>query len=481
VEQKENQEKAHDTVGKKPSGKCYFMRLRMLTALLLLSGAAVSAAVYPLKLDALHPRRLVDQRNAPFLLVGDAPHSLLVNLAPADAAFYLADRRAHGFNSLWVELLCVPYTGGRSDGSLLNGVRPFTRSLPNGEFDLSSPNESFFAYVDTLIRMAATNDIQIMLDPLDTGGLMPTALDNGPDKCRAFGRYLGNRYRTFPNLIWLNGNDFGSWGEPNKEAVITAIALGIRDEDTNHLQTVEFGCMASHTWDDPNWRVIAGLNLAYTYYPTYAEVLSAWRQSTNNPVFMGEAHYEFESMAGDASEEGTPPILRRQEYWAMLSGAVGQVYGNGFTWPFKPGWREHLDSPGVAQLQHGTALFSALPWFDLVPDVQHTFLTSGFGTYSEVGKVSASDYVTAALSEDGTLGMAYLPVLGTVTINMARLRGPMTARWFDPADGTYHPTPGPPLANTGSHDFTPPGKNSGGDGDWVLVLTVPATAAGRVK
>ncbi len=84
--------------------------------------SAASGAVYPVKISSLNPRILVDQKNAPFLLVGDSPHSLIVNLSAADAAFYLADRATNGFNSLWVELLCVPYTGGRPDGSLLNGI-----------------------------------------------------------------------------------------------------------------------------------------------------------------------------------------------------------------------------------------------------------------------------------------------------------------------------------------------------------------------
>ena len=28
----------------------------------------------------------------------------------------------------------------------------------------------------------------------------------------------------------------------------------------------------------------------------------------------------------------TDETLRRQEYWTMLSGATGQLYGNGYTW-----------------------------------------------------------------------------------------------------------------------------------------------------
>ena len=91
----------------------------------------------------------------------------------------------------------------------------------------------------------------------------------------------------------------------------------------------------SSSLDDPNWVPIVGLNFAYTYYPTYAEVLHAYQQTTNTPVFMGEEHYEFESLGGGGQELGTPLVLRHQEYWTLLSGAAGQLYGKWQTLTFR--------------------------------------------------------------------------------------------------------------------------------------------------
>jgi hypothetical protein len=50
--------------------------------------------------------------------------------------------------------------------------------------------------------------------------------------------------------------------------------------------------------------------------------------------------------------------------------------------------------------------------------------------------------------------------------------GPVTARWYDPASGSYTTIAGSPFANQGSQDFTTPGDNADGPGnpDWVLVL-----------
>ena len=186
------------------------------------------------------------------------------------------------------------------------------------------------------------------LTHLDTGGLLPTALANGSARCRAYGQYLGNRYKDFPNLIWLNGNDFQKWNVATNDAVMTSVALGIKDKDPNHLQTVELNYQASCSLDDPNWAPIVGLNFAYTYYATYAEVLHGYNQSPTMPVFMGEANYEYET--NNDEDGGSPHVLRMQEYWTMLSGAAGQLYGNKYIWRFLPGWQSHLDSPGVVQL-----------------------------------------------------------------------------------------------------------------------------------
>src|SRR5262249_13796346 len=50
----------------------------------------------------------------------------------------------------------------------------------------------------------------------------------------------------------------------------------------------------------------------------------------------------------------------------------------------------------------------------------------------------------------------------------------VTARWFDPANGTYQAVAGGPFTNAGSRSFTTPGAHGGG-ADWVLVLETGAT------
>ena len=425
---------------------------------------------YPLKISATNPRILVDQNDVPFMIAGDSPHGLFSNISTADAAAFLADRAARGMNSLWVNVICIRPIEGRTDASLLDGTLPFTRHIPGTDYcDLTAPNEAYFAHVDEVVRMAESNNMVLMIDPLETAGWLPTAVANGSDRCRAYGRYLGNRYKDFPNIIWLSGNDFQKWSVPTNDAVITSVALGLQEEDPAALQTIELNYQASCSLDDPNWAPIVGLNWAYTYYATYAEVLHGYNQSSNIPVFMGEANYEYDR-EGD-EDGGTPFVLRLQEYWTMLSGAAGQLYGNKYTWRFLPGWQNYLDSPGVIQFGYMENLFKARKWYDLVPDQKHTFVTAGYGRFISTGppatptqaRFADNNYVTAALTPDGTLGMAYLPQGGTITVAMSQLQKDITARWFDPTDNTFKAIAGSPFANRGSHRFISPGKNSAGD------------------
>jgi hypothetical protein len=435
---------------------------------------AGATPVYPLKVSSSNPHILADQNNVPFMVVGDSSWSLVANLNVSDAATYIADRAAHGFNTLIVSALVNTYINGQANAQLLNGTLPFTGTISGGYYDLTKPNPTYFAYVDEVVSLCASNGINVMFDPIETGGWLTTMLANGSNSCLSYGEYLGNRYKNFPNIIWMNGNDFQTWTTPTNDAVVTAVAIGIKNEDPNHLQTVELNFLASSSLDDTNWTSIVGLNFAYTYYPTYAEVLHAYNQSSNTPAFLGEANFEYETNGN--TDGGSTSNLRLQEYWTMTSGATGQLYGNHYTWSFYSGWQTHLDSPGVTQLGYMAGLFNSVKWYNLVPDQSHAFVTAGYGTYASTGSIDGNNYVTAALTPDGTLGMAYLPQGGTITVAMSKLQSNITARWFDPSTNSFTAIAGSPFSNTGTQSFKSPGKNNAGDPDWLLVLQTAALA-----
>jgi hypothetical protein len=420
----------------------------------------VRRPTFPLKVGPTG-RYLVGRNGRPFLIVGDSPQALVVDLSETQADRFFANRQAAGFNSVWINVLCDTYTGGRPDGATDDGIAPFTR--PG---DLSAPNPAYFARVGGMIRLAAKHGLAVFLDPIETGGWLKVLRRNGIAKDYAYGRYLGREYRRDANIVWLNGNDFQTWRRPADDALVLAVARGIRSVDPRQLQTTELNYLTSTSLDDPRWKGIVGLDAAYTYAPTYAEVLKAYGDDPRVPVFMVEANYE-----GEHWYTG-PQTLRRQEYWTMLSGATGQFYGNRYTWQFLPGWPRYLDTIGSRQMTFVTNLFSPRRWFDLVPDREHRLVVSGYGTYSDRGEVNASDYVTAARTPDGRLAIAYLPTGRPIEVDLARMTGPrVRARWYDPTSGRYTTIPGSPFVRRDRHRFTVPGKNHDGDEDWVLVLT----------
>jgi hypothetical protein len=448
---------------------------------------------YPLKLSPNH-RYLVDQNNRPFLIVGDTPQGLMGRLTEQGAEKYFADREAHGFNTMgWIDVACAGNDyPDNTTGSTVDGIVPFTGFVPGGSdythYDLSKPNEAYFARLDHIIEIAAAHDIFVFIDPMETIGWLKTLRNNGMDASYAYGQFLGRRYKKYANVGWISGNDFNNWRVPADDALVQAVAKGIQSVAPTQLQTVELNVFTSSSLDDQSWAPIISLNGVYTYSATYIQMLHSYNQTPIMPAYLVEAHYDLEQV-GQPTDYGTPEVLRREEYWTMLSGGVGQFYGNRYTWNLTHGWDSYIDTLGVTQLDIWKDFFSSLPWQDLVPDQHHEALTEGYGAFGDDAvhldpksltakiepRVSQSDYSTAARTPDGSYVVVYMPTARTIAIDMARMRGPAAAEWFDPTTGTYQVISGTPFPNIGMRKFTPPGNNAAGDSDWVLLLNAAGT------
>jgi hypothetical protein len=449
--------------------------------------------VYPLKLSVSR-RYLVDRNNHPFLIVGDSPQGLMGRLTEQDAERYFSDRAAHGFNTAgWIDVSSAgrDYPDNRT-GNTVDGILPFTGYLAGGtdysHYDLSKPNEVYFRRLDHMIEIAAAHDFFVFIDPVETAGWLQTLRNNGPQVAYAYGQYLGRRYKKYSNVGWISGNDFNRWRVPADDALAQAVAKGIKSVAPEQIQTVELNYNTSSSLDDPGWASMISLNSTYTYSATYIQMLRSYNQKPIMPAFLVEGHYDLEQV-GEPADYGTPEVLRRQEYWTMLSGGVGQFYGNRYTWTLTPGWDSYIDTAGVTQLGIWKNFFTSLPWQDLVPDEHHETLTAGYGTFGNdeehldaksfsttmEPRVSVSDYATAASVPDGSYIVIYMPTARTVTVDMTRLRGPATAQWFDPTSGVYQVISGSPFPNTERRRFTPPGSNTAGDSDWILLLSAAET------
>src|SRR5580765_1261063 len=210
-----------------------------------LATMGLGAPAYPLKKSA-NNRYLVDQNNQPVLLVGDAPHSLFANLSIAEATTYLQNRGANGFNALWCEILINTYVGGRANGSTYDGIVPFTSAN-----DISTPNASYFARVDQLIAIAASNGLTVFLHPFETAGWQSFLEAQTASKMFSYGVFLGNRYKNTANIVWITGNDFTYWNSNSTDNnLIKEIMRGIASVAPNHLQSLQLSFPYSGSLDN---------------------------------------------------------------------------------------------------------------------------------------------------------------------------------------------------------------------------------------
>jgi hypothetical protein len=173
------------------------------------------------------------------------------------------------------------------------------------------------------------------------------------------------------------------------------------------------------------------------------------------PFFLIESDYE--------SNSGDGHSIRQQGYQTVLSGGSGQLMGNDPIWYFPSGWQTYINSEGARAQGKLSALFASRSWWLLQPDINNTLLTGTVG--------SASGRAVAARASDGSFALIYTPSIRDLNVALGQLAGPhVSARWYDPASGTYSTVSGSPFSATGSRAFNPGGTNSASDSDWVLVL-----------
>jgi hypothetical protein len=414
--------------------------------------------VYPVKLGPTG-RYLVDQNDVPFLLVGDAAWSIIAQLSLAEANTYLANRRQHGFNTILVSL--IEHAFADNPPANYAGVLPFTGR------PFATPNEAYFAHADAILQAAEQAGIVVLLAPAYLGvdcqseGWCAEVQQATNAEMRAWGEFVGNRYKDYDNIIWVVGGDTDPTPVAGK---LTQMVAGIQAFDTRHLFTPHNDPerMGIDRWPGPPaWLTV---NNTYTYSATpYVLARTAYRVAPAMPFFFMEDYYE-------NSGGVTQPQLRAQSYWTLLSGAFGHVFGNCPIWHFDApnvrycttlGWQNQLNNQGSLNMRYFQRLFLARHWSTLVPDDSHVAITAGFGTFGQ------TNYVTAAYATDGSSIIAYLPSSRAVTVSGSRLAGAtMTVYWYNP--GTGASTSVGTFATTGTQTFTPPAA-----GDWVLVVDSP--------
>jgi hypothetical protein len=424
------------------------------------SRAAVMPAAYPVKVSA-NKRYMVDQNNNPHFMAADTAWNLFSRVTAAEAAQYLDARKNQGFNTIMASIIDI--SAGGVNGANRAGARPFNNN------NMGQPNAAYFDHVNTVLNLAKDRGMQVTVT---TAWLSLAAKDGtfNTANMTTYGKYLGNRFQANDNVIWVMGGDWGGANEGicPRQPEVRALANAIKSVDTRHLMTYHPGlsyagstCYNGDSWLDLNgnywdfnWNNFSSAyRLMYRDYPN----------TPTRPTFMYETGYENDTY----STRMTARTSRMQSYWMVLAGSPGFTSGATNAWNMVNGtrtWQSTITQPGGTYQGNVARFFTAFDWTKLVPDPNRTIVTAGFGTYGQ------EDYVTGARASDGSWVAAYTPTARTLTIDMSKLNGPATARWYDPTNNTYIAA-GSNLANSGSRQFASPARNAAGDSDFALIIS----------
>ena len=401
--------------------------------------------------------RLVDQRGEDFQVRGDAAWSLLVQLSVSEAQHYLDERRAQGFNTVIVELIEHKFADDPPRNA--HGDRPF---LVPGDF--TRPNPAYFDHAEEILRAAQERGFVVLLTPAYLGydggteGWYQEMVAAGPDAMRRYGEFIGERYRSLDNIVWLMGGDYTP--PDNGLDLVDALRAGIAARDDRHLFSAHWGPETTASEVTVDW---LDIDSTYTYEPVYLKSLQDYERRHDLPRIFIEGMYE------DGLQEPGQRDLRAQAYHAMLTGAQGHVYGQWDVWQFDNSWRDGVRRPGAYAMLVLSRLFGPLAGRQLIPD-GGALLRGGQGEWG------SREYAVAATA-GRDLAIVYVPSKRTITLDLSLFDGPVRARWFDPIDGSWTAAENLPLRPHARTDLPTPGDNAAGDGDWALVLDTDGAAA----
>lgn len=466
---------------------------RLLSASAFLLGAAVAPAVpahFPVR-PSDNARFLVDAAGRPFPILGRSSW-YLAHLSPADLDVYLADSVQRGYTALEFSFIGrdprgrhVPFNHRkqapfrkRLDGQRWDGTLTYTDAAKEAP-DFTTPNEEYWQDLDAVLARCERAGMLAFVFPAYVGyggntaqGWMKELEVNGPERLRAYGEWVARRYRRQANLVWMLGGDHGKF-QPAQAAAEQGLIDGLLAGGAGgplKLRSAEWESETIST-DDPDFGRYITLNGAYSFDGYTADhARRAYAFTPVRPAYLLEEPYDEEHVDGTNVNPHASQPVRRFQWWGWLGAIGGYIAGNGYLWPFADdAWKQHLDTPGQRDMGHLNAFVRSIAWETLVPSGlggQRVLITKN------TSQERAPDYVAAAAALDGSLLVAYSPPdrWGPFEVDLAALRGPIHARWFDPTAGTYQEI-APALPNTGPHAFTPPGKNAAGAADWVLVLT----------
>lgn len=452
------------------------MRLLLLLAVLLAVSPFLHAQLPRLKVS--DNRRFLVTETAdgrpgqPFFWMGDTGWELFHRLKREEAEKYLKRRAEQGFTVIQAVVLA------EFDG--LRTPNPYGR-VPFYNDDPSKPNEEYFRHVDDVISMAEKHGLYIALLPTWGDKLFKNTWGAGPEifnptNARAYGEWIGKRYRDRTNLIWVLGGDRNPREGTQDVEVWRQMAAGVqagvggadRALMTYHPQPSQTSSSSPWFHEDA-W---LDFNMLQTGHcrdtPVWDLIQGDYAKATVKPTLNAEPIYEDHPVCFNANDLGHSGAYdcRKAAYLSLFAGGFGHTYGCHDIWQFYDKTREPVNRPlnvwsdaleltFANQVKHVRTLMQSRPLLERVPD--NSLVVSNYCNAERVQATRGKDYVMVYSAQGKPIQLNL-----DKKISGARLKG----YWFDPRKGETKEAG--TFDNRGQQTFTPP--TSGQGQDWVLVL-----------
>lgn len=410
---------------------------------------------------------LAYENGTPFYWIGNTAWEMTHFSKREEVDLFMENRHKNGFT---VVLTCA-----------LAEVQGLTRPnaygyLPLENEDPLKPVEGYWNHIDYVIRKAAENDIYIALVVTWGTWLHDTKTINDSN-AYAFGKWIGNRYKDQPNIIYILGCDREPFvpGSFDDTPVWDKLASGIKETDVNHLMSYLPKSRSSNFFQEKWW---LDFNIVQTGHAeldnpaSYSWIASDYSMTPVKPTIDCEPRYEDHPINwNDANGFFTDFDSRQTAYWSLLSGALGCNYGNrsiiswytpdyqATLWYGKPGqyWYEAMNQPGSLDMKHITSLVKSRPLLTMIPD------------QSLISSFNPDDGSHFQAARGDGFAFIYNPYGKTFNINIGKLPGKkFICYWYNPREGTKQYI-GKYKTGKNPVTFDPPGDDARGN-DWVLVI-----------
>lgn len=148
--------------------------------------------------------------NQPVFITGDTAYALAVQLSSnSDIEAYFSNRQAKGINLIWAALVDAGYHADAKTENDAAGNNPWSGGA---DFTGMVSATAYWDHVDYVLRRAAAHGITILAGTGFTAtfhncnsSYYASMASTSDATLTAYGQFLGDRYKSYPNIIWLMG------------------------------------------------------------------------------------------------------------------------------------------------------------------------------------------------------------------------------------------------------------------------------------